>query len=109
MCVCFTEASPSSGCRPDLYSQCWAVLVSFIGLKKTVEALMQSVKRLADVMILTGFCLSIFAMIGLQFFMGTLKHKCVNWPMNMSMTVFDNDDNITSLGMIITFMYYLAD
>uniref|UniRef100_A0AAY4EVN6 Sodium channel protein n=1 Tax=Denticeps clupeoides TaxID=299321 RepID=A0AAY4EVN6_9TELE len=47
------------------------------GLKTIVGALIQSVKKLADVMILTVFCLSVFALIGLQLFMGTLRQKCV--------------------------------
>ncbi|XP_078084361.1 sodium channel, voltage-gated, type I-like, alpha isoform X12 [Mustelus asterias] len=50
------------------------------GLKTIVGALIQSVKKLSDVMILTVFCLSVFALIGLQLFMGNLKHKCVRWP-----------------------------
>lgn len=47
------------------------------GLKTIVGALIQSVKKLADVMILTVFCLSVFAMIGLQLFRGVLRQKCV--------------------------------
>ncbi|KYO46978.1 hypothetical protein Y1Q_0014532 [Alligator mississippiensis] len=47
------------------------------GLKTIVGALIQSVKKLADVMILTVFCLSVFALIGLQLFMGNLRHKCI--------------------------------
>ncbi|NXI45007.1 SCN2A protein, partial [Galbula dea] len=31
-------------------------------------------------MILTVFCLSVFALIGLQLFMGNLKNKCLFWP-----------------------------
>ncbi|XP_064166777.1 sodium channel protein type 2 subunit alpha-like isoform X1 [Anguilla rostrata] len=55
------------------------------GLKTIVGALIQSVKKLADVMILTVFCLSVFALIGLQLFMGHLRHKCVKEaPVNMS-------------------------
>jgi len=50
------------------------------GLRRTVEALVQSVMRLADVIILIVVLLSILAMIGLQFFMGELNHKCVIWP-----------------------------
>ncbi|XP_078079937.1 sodium channel protein type 4 subunit alpha-like [Mustelus asterias] len=50
------------------------------GLKTIVGALIQSVKKLSDVMILTVFCLSVFALVGLQLFMGNLKHKCVIWP-----------------------------
>lgn len=47
-------------------------------------ALIQSVKKLSDVMILTVFCLSVFALIGLQLFMGNLRNKCVIWPVNMT-------------------------
>ncbi|NWH64340.1 SCN5A protein, partial [Geococcyx californianus] len=47
------------------------------GLKIIVGALIQSVKKLADVMILTVFCLSVFALIGLQLFKGNLRRKCV--------------------------------
>ncbi|XP_019409130.1 PREDICTED: sodium channel protein type 2 subunit alpha-like isoform X2 [Crocodylus porosus] len=50
------------------------------GLKTIVGALIQSVKKLSDVMILTVFCLSVFALIGLQLFMGHLKYKCLLWP-----------------------------
>lgn len=32
---------------------------------------------MGDVMILTVFCLSVFALIGLQLFMGNLRQKCV--------------------------------
>ncbi|XP_012590773.1 PREDICTED: sodium channel protein type 11 subunit alpha isoform X2 [Condylura cristata] len=47
------------------------------GLKVIVGALLRSVKKLVDVMILTLFCLSIFALVGQQLFMGTLNQKCV--------------------------------
>lgn len=52
------------------------------GLKTIVGALIQSVKKLSDVMILTVFCLSVFALIGLQLFMGNLRQKCVRMPQN---------------------------
>ncbi|KAM6308030.1 sodium channel protein type 8 subunit alpha isoform 3-T3 [Podargus strigoides] len=60
------------------------------GLKTIVGALIQSVKKLSDVMILTVFCLSVFALIGLQLFMGNLRNKCVIWPINMNETFLDN-------------------
>ncbi|NXR81044.1 SCN3A protein, partial [Pycnonotus jocosus] len=47
------------------------------GLKVIVNSLVESVKKLVDVLILTVFCLSVFALIGLQLFMGNLKSKCV--------------------------------
>uniref|UniRef100_A0AAY5KN25 Sodium channel protein n=1 Tax=Esox lucius TaxID=8010 RepID=A0AAY5KN25_ESOLU len=58
------------------------------GLKTIVGALIQSVKKLADVMILTVFCLAVFALVGLQLFMGNLRQKCVYWPFNI--TYFHN-------------------
>lgn len=60
------------------------------GLKTIVGALIQSVKKLSDVMILTVFCLSVFALIGLQLFMGNLRNKCVIWPINVNETYLDN-------------------
>ncbi|KFP07317.1 Sodium channel protein type 10 subunit alpha, partial [Calypte anna] len=47
------------------------------GLKVIVNSLIESVKKLTDVLILTVFCLSVFALIGLQLFMGHLTSKCV--------------------------------
>ncbi|ROL50660.1 Sodium channel protein type 8 subunit alpha [Anabarilius grahami] len=60
------------------------------GLKTIVGALIQSVKKLSDVMILTVFCLSVFALIGLQLFMGNLRQKCVIWPVNSTETYLSN-------------------
>ncbi|XP_056444692.1 sodium channel, voltage-gated, type I like, alpha b isoform X2 [Gadus chalcogrammus] len=54
------------------------------GLKTIVGALIQSVKKLSDVMILTVFCLSVFALIGLQLFMGNLRQKCVRFPLALN-------------------------
>ncbi|XP_068940674.1 sodium channel protein type 11 subunit alpha [Petaurus breviceps papuanus] len=47
------------------------------GLKVIVGALLRSVKKLVDVMILTIFCLSIFALVAQQFFMGSLRYRCI--------------------------------
>uniref|UniRef100_A0A8D0LCG1 Sodium channel protein n=1 Tax=Sphenodon punctatus TaxID=8508 RepID=A0A8D0LCG1_SPHPU len=55
----------------------WNWLDFCVVIMVIVGALIQSVKKLADVMILTVFCLSVFALIGLQLFKGNLKHKCV--------------------------------
>ncbi|XP_072523162.1 sodium channel protein type 4 subunit alpha A isoform X2 [Salminus brasiliensis] len=54
------------------------------GLKTIVGALIQSVKKMVDVMILTVFALAVFALIGLQLFMGNLRHKCILWPISNS-------------------------
>ncbi len=42
-------------------------------------------------MILTVFCLSVFALIGLQLFMGNLRQKCVR------SIGWSNSDNLTML------------
>ncbi|KAB1278600.1 Sodium channel protein type 1 subunit alpha, partial [Camelus dromedarius] len=66
------------------------------GLKTIVGALIQSVKKLSDVMILTVFCLSVFALIGLQLFMGNLRNKCVQWPpTNASLEEHSVEKNVT--------------
>ncbi|XP_052452503.1 sodium channel, voltage gated, type V-like, alpha b isoform X1 [Carassius gibelio] len=81
------------------------------GLKTIVGALIQSVKKLADVMILTVFCLSVFALIGLQLFMGNLRQKCVRstahclnntLPSDNSSTFFCNNRTWSSLEDFIT-------
>jgi len=50
------------------------------GLKTIVGALLEAVRRLRDVMILTVFVLSIFALVGLQLYQGSLNRKCVRDP-----------------------------
>lgn len=71
------------------------------GLKTIVRALFQSVKKLSDVMILTVFCLSVFALIGLQLFMGNLKNKCIKIPPNAKLNAMGHfvfDGNITEFN-----------
>ncbi|XP_058248450.1 sodium channel, voltage-gated, type I-like, alpha isoform X2 [Hemibagrus wyckioides] len=66
------------------------------GLKTIVGALFQSVKKLSDVMILTVFCLSVFALIAMQLFMGNLRNKCIKIPTNdtdFNLTQYYNDPN----------------
>lgn len=56
------------------YSRC-------LGLKTIVGAVIESVKNLRDVIILTMFSLSVFALMGLQIYMGVLTQKCIkNFP-----------------------------
>ena len=53
----------------------------FSGLKTIVGAVIESVKNLRDVIILTVFSLSVFALLGLQIYMGVLTQKCIrNFP-----------------------------
>ncbi|XP_067398654.1 sodium channel protein type 5 subunit alpha-like [Emydura macquarii macquarii] len=64
-------------------------------LQVVVGALIQSVKKLADVMILTICCLSVFALVGLQLFMGNLKWKCVRNDQKLcdNTTIFNSKES----------------
>ncbi|XP_055382360.1 sodium channel protein para isoform X10 [Condylostylus longicornis] len=86
------------------------------GLKTIVGAVIESVKNLRDVIILTMFSLSVFALMGLQIYMGVLTQKCVlrfpldgswgnltdeNWEMfcrNESHWFVNKDGNIPLCG-----------
>ncbi|XP_076442684.1 sodium channel protein para-like [Babylonia areolata] len=62
------------------------------GLKTIVGALLEAVRRLRDVMILTVFMLSIFALIGMQLYTGSLRQKCVrNWTEILGDNVTDKE------------------
>ncbi|XP_017493920.1 PREDICTED: sodium channel protein type 2 subunit alpha-like, partial [Rhagoletis zephyria] len=50
------------------------------GMKTIVGAVIESVKNLKDVIILTCFALSVFALLGLQVYMGVLTQKCISNP-----------------------------
>ncbi|XP_069388610.1 sodium channel, voltage-gated, type I-like, alpha [Paralichthys olivaceus] len=75
------------------------------GLKTIVAALFQSVKKLSNVMILTVFCLSVFALIGLQLFKGQLKQKCVWNPENIKYN--ESDVNNTAYWLDKRNQYYI--
>uniref|UniRef100_A0A8B9LTR4 Sodium channel protein n=1 Tax=Astyanax mexicanus TaxID=7994 RepID=A0A8B9LTR4_ASTMX len=86
------------------------------GLKTIVGALIQSVKKLSDVMILTVFCLSVFALIGLQLFMGNLRQKCVRWPQSngtqnysMELNLYNSTFNWTEYILDDRNYYYLPN
>ncbi|TKS72891.1 Sodium channel protein type 4 subunit alpha B [Collichthys lucidus] len=59
------------------------------GLKTSAGALVRSVKRLAGVFALMAFCLGVFALIGLQLFMGSLKNNCFLSPRNLNHSVLN--------------------
>ena len=62
------------------------------GLKTIVSAIIYSVKNLRDVIILTIFALAVFALLGLQVYMGVLSQICiVNFP-------FHNPAELNRLG-----------
>ncbi|CAF3491897.1 unnamed protein product [Rotaria socialis] len=73
------------------------------GLKTIVNALIQSFIALRDVSVLSTFILSIFALVGLQLYMGTLRQKCVP-----SYDSFVNNTNSYSEGFNMSFESYLT-
>ncbi|KAI5609746.1 sodium channel protein type 4 subunit alpha A isoform X1 [Silurus asotus] len=82
------------------------------GLKTIVGALIQSVKKMVDVMILTNFALAVFALVGLQLFMGNLRHKCIRWP--ISNNTMDDDyaaliSNTTFINSTFDFKAYIEN
>jgi hypothetical protein len=70
-------------------------------LKTIVDALIQSLICLRDVTVLSSFILSIFALVGLQLYMGVLRQKCV--PTYES---FLNNSNISDVGFNISYELY---
>ena len=50
---------------------------AFTGLKTIVSALLRACRMLLEVILLTLFCLMVFAMFGLQVYNGVLRQKCV--------------------------------
>ncbi|KAJ7992171.1 hypothetical protein DPEC_G00275760 [Dallia pectoralis] len=63
------------------------------GLKNVLDSQIRSLKKLADAMMISLFCLTMFALIGLQLFMGNLRQKCVQWPVDVPTNIsFDTWD-----------------
>ena len=58
-------------------------------------AVIESVKNLRDVIILTMFSLSVFALVGLQIYMGVLKQKCIKNFVNTTDVLDEKGANIT--------------
>ena len=67
-----------------------------------MDSLLQSVIRLRDVLILTTFVLSVFALVGLQLYMGVLKRKCV-WDSPNYLTDYEFSKYINNSGMFSIF------
>ncbi|UJR15131.1 hypothetical protein I4U23_002096 [Adineta vaga] len=74
------------------------------GLKTIVDALIQSLICLRDVIVLSSFILSIFALVGLQLYMGVLRQKCVP-----TYDTFLNNSNFTTIDFNMTFHDYLSE
>ena len=55
--------------------------------------MIESVKNLRDVIILTVFSLSVFALLGLQIYMGVLTQKCIrNFPEDLAAKYLNSSD-----------------
>ena len=71
-----------------------------------VNSLLKSLKNLSDVMLLTVFFLAVFAIIGLQLFMGQLRNRCVIDPLPEDAPYYYMDwgspDNFTYDGVTKT-------
>ncbi|CAF2943292.1 unnamed protein product [Rotaria sp. Silwood2] len=74
------------------------------GLKTIVDALIQSLICLRDVTVLSSFILSIFALVGLQLYMGVLRQKCV--PTHDS---FLNNSNFSMIGFNMSYDAYTKE
>ncbi|GFO41333.1 sodium channel protein [Plakobranchus ocellatus] len=82
MTLIFKELGNLSALRTFRVLRALKTISVIPGLKTIVGALLEAVKRLRDVMILTVFVLSIFALIGMQLYSGALRQKCVkNWAL----------------------------
>nr|APH07649.1 voltage-gated sodium channel type IV alpha subunit Nav1.4a [Electrophorus electricus] len=67
----------------------------FPGLKTIVRALIESMKQMGDVVILTVFSLAVFTLAGMQLFMGNLRHKCIRWPISNVTLDYESAYNTT--------------
>lgn len=85
----------------NYYQNCPAKYCQILGLKTIVGALMEAVRRLRDVIILSIFVLSIFALIGLQIYqVRNLLTVCPTIT-NKKKYIFNNEDSET-------FNYYMC-
>ncbi|XP_060933384.1 sodium channel protein type 4 subunit alpha B-like isoform X2 [Limanda limanda] len=72
------------------------IISVYPGVKSSAGALVQSVKRLAGVIIMTVLVISVWAVIGQHLYFGTLRHKCVlmllhsNWTYDDLSSYHDN-------------------
>ncbi|XP_043851194.1 sodium channel protein type 9 subunit alpha-like [Dromiciops gliroides] len=65
------------------------------GPRSIVWTLTRSMKMFSETVFLIVFCLNVFAVMGMQLFMGKLKQKCQRWPRgekNITETPWDNED-----------------
>ncbi|XP_037705908.1 sodium channel protein type 7 subunit alpha isoform X2 [Choloepus didactylus] len=77
------------------------------GLKSVVGILIHCLKKLTGAIILTLLFLSIFSLIGMELFMGNLKHKCLWWPQENENETLQNRTGNPSYIQETENFYYL--
>jgi hypothetical protein len=77
----FIEMGNLAGLRTFRVLRALKTIAILPSLKTIINALLNAVKQLAEVMTLTIFCIMVFALFALQVYMGQLRNKCViEWP-----------------------------
>uniref|UniRef100_K7E657 Sodium channel protein n=1 Tax=Monodelphis domestica TaxID=13616 RepID=K7E657_MONDO len=67
------------------------------GTKIIIGTLTRSVRMFCHAVILIMFCLSVFAVMGMQLFMDRLKQKCVPWPQEQNSTeILSGNETLSS-------------
>ncbi|KAJ8251798.1 hypothetical protein GJAV_G00225550 [Gymnothorax javanicus] len=61
------------------------------GMRTFACSLTRSVKTLMWVMIFVLFWVCVFALVGSQLFMGSLRQKCIMWPLNFTESYYDEE------------------
>lgn len=77
------------------------------GLKSYVRILLHCVKKLTGVIFLTLLFLNIFSLIGMELFMGNLKHKCLRWPQENETETLHNRTRNSYYSQKAQNFYYL--
>ncbi|XP_073327419.1 sodium channel protein type 4 subunit alpha B-like [Pagrus major] len=76
----------------SLASRVLKIIPVIPGMKATVGAFIQSVKRLADVIVLLVLGLCVLSLMCMHLFMGSLRNKCVILPGQSNRTYYQPDD-----------------
>lgn len=77
------------------------------GIRSYGGVLIHCLKKLSGVIMLTLFYLSVFSLIGMGFFMGNLKHKCLRWPHENNTEVLHNKTGNPDYSLETDNFYYL--
>lgn len=56
---------------------------------------MRSMRSLASVFALLGFVLTVLSVVSMTLYMGSLRQKCVKWPVSGNLSDYDYAGNLT--------------